>query len=971
MSILTKPSNPISANTEIEMELNVSELLTLVQSLSDSSYWEDISNWRAVDFIFTNDQKQYQRVVFKVNQNETVITYKFNEDCINGLFECSRITVFGNVNDSFRIKRSAYGSQFDVIIEDGVEEVIAIDLTSMSVPLNDTYSDQDILDFTLNFSGLVNVEGLQILTENLEPILLEDGFSVVVGESRLVLAIGSNIRYANYYSGSSTDEIVYRYIVQADDQDLDGLEIVGLDLNGGNIVGVNGEDVNLILPDVDTSGIIINNTVPDTEQPTILSINVPNGTYTNTNEIVFTMTFSEPVSITGSPELVLDVGGVSKVASLTSLSSTQAVFSYTVGSTDNDADGISIISLDDGIIEDAVLNLLDRTLPATDTSNVIVFNDVTAPTITGIQVMDDVYVAGESIVFNVDFSENVVITGAPYLAIDIGGSEVQASLVSNNLNQAVFSYTVQNGQLDLDGISILSLQSGVISDAALNLLDRALPVVDTSNVKVDAVAPTITSVVPPSNNTYSSGQQLDFTVNFSENVNVTGTPFLQLLIGSSAKQADYVSGTGSSSLLFRYTIASGDEDADGITFASNSVQIPSATIRDVAGNNAILAFTAPNMTGVLVPSIVLFQESPSYTNVNFLKERSNGDILVGGGTVNGGNFIIYNDDGSIDNSWPYPYIGGYFYSFSNGTPLGSADVRCIELDTLGNMYIGGRFEMFYGSVSDNLIRFDSLQQLDTTFNTNINNYNNSDTINSIALEETGSIIIGKGIALGFVDRIFSTGSGDSSFATNIGSGFNGPVLKVIVQSDGKIIAAGAFGRFKGINRNKIVRLNTNGTEDTTFYSLLGSGFNNTVRDLFIQSDGKILVAGDFTFVSGHPFSGLARLNSDGSVDTSFNIGGSISGSVYTVKQHSNGDILIGGFFSYSSANPISNIAKFDVNGIYDVSFTSSLGSNPFDNGVRHIIEDSSNRLLIAGDFTIFKGNPRNKIVRILSSGVEG
>ena len=124
MSILTKPSNPISANTDVELQLNLSELLTLVESLSESSYWEDSSNWREVDFVFTNSQKQYQRVVFKVGENETTVTYRFNEDCINGLFECSRITVFGNVNDSFRIKRSSYGSQFDVIIEDGVEEVL-------------------------------------------------------------------------------------------------------------------------------------------------------------------------------------------------------------------------------------------------------------------------------------------------------------------------------------------------------------------------------------------------------------------------------------------------------------------------------------------------------------------------------------------------------------------------------------------------------------------------------------------------------------------------------------------------------------------------------------------------------------------------------------------------------------------------------------------------------------------------------
>jgi uncharacterized delta-60 repeat protein len=978
MSILTKPSNPISANTDIQFELNLSELLTLVESITESSYWEDSSNWRVVDFIFTNSQKQYQRVVFKVNQNETSVTYRFSEDCINGLFECSRITVFGNVNDSLRIKRSSYGSQFDVIIEDGVEEVLAIDLTSMNVPTNDTYSDGDILDFTLNFSGLVNVEGLQILTENSEPILLEDGFSIVVEESRLVLTIGSNTRYANYYSGSSTSSVTYRYIVQADDQDLDGLEIVGLDLNGGDIVGVNGENVNLVLPNVDTSGIIINNVVIDTEQPTILSIDVLNGTYTNTDEIVFTLTFSEQISISGSPELLLDVGGVSKVASLVSSSSTQAVFSYIVGSTDNDADGISIISLDNGVIQDTALNLLDRTLPVVDTSNVLVFNDVTAPTIVSITANPGTYILGETLTFVVGFSENVIISNGGYLLVDIGGSVVQANYSSNDgFSVAYYSYTLSAGLLDTDGIEVLSFTypHGTIQDYSGNFLDNTLPVIDTSNVFVDTVAPTITSVTPPVDGTYSEGQQLNFTVNFDDTVLVTGAPFLGLTIGSTVKQAEYVSGTGSSSLLFRYTVASGDEDTNGITFTSNSVQIPASTIRDAVGNNAILTFTAPSMTGVLVSSIVLFEESPYYTDVTFLKERQDGSILVGGRPVNGGNFVIYNSNGSIDNSWPYPYSGGspsYIYSFSAGAALASADVRYIEIDTSANLYIGGMFQMFNGVVSESLVKFNSSEQFDNSFSINFNNYNNSTTINSIALEGSGDIIIGRGVASGAVDRIFPDGTGDFSFAANIGSGFNAGVLKVLIQSDGKIIAAGGFSTFKGLNRRRIVRLNPNGTEDTSFYSSLGTGFNNTIRDLFIQSDGKILVAGDFTSVSGQPYYGLARLNDDGSLDNSFNIGGSIlTGSVYTVLQQSDNSIVIGGSFSYSAPSSISNIARFNLSGSYDTSFTLSLGSSPFNNLITCIRQDSSGRLLVGGYFTTFKGDNRNKIVRILTSGIEG
>jgi hypothetical protein len=94
---------------------------------------------------------------------------------------------------------------------------------------------------------------------------------------------------------------------------------------------------------------------------------------------------------------------------------------------------------------------------------------------------------------------------------------------------------------------------------------------DTSSVLVDGVAPTITSVTGPAAGTYIVGQHLDFTVVFSEAVVVDtagGTPRLQLTIGSTTRYATYLSGTGTSTLTFRYTVQSGDLDSDGIAVAS-------------------------------------------------------------------------------------------------------------------------------------------------------------------------------------------------------------------------------------------------------------------------------------------------------------------------------------------------------------------------------------------------------------------
>src|SRR5438105_4491722 len=125
---------------------------------------------------------------------------------------------------------------------------------------------------------------------------------------------------------------------------------------------------------------------------------------------------------------------------------------------------------------------------------------------------------------------------------------------------------------------------------------------NTTSVLVDTRAAVISSVTGPANGSYRAGQNLDFTANFSENVTVNtggGTPTIGLTIGATARNAAYVSGSGSSSLLFRYTVQAGDNDSDGIVSASPIV-LNGGTIKDIAGNDANLTFTAPNSSAVLV-----------------------------------------------------------------------------------------------------------------------------------------------------------------------------------------------------------------------------------------------------------------------------------------------------------------------------------------------------------------------------------
>ncbi|MFA6735182.1 MAG: hypothetical protein WCS71_08815, partial [Sphaerochaetaceae bacterium] len=221
------------------------------------------------------------------------------------------------------------------------------------------------------------------------------------------------------------------------------------------------------------------------------------------------------------------------------------------------------------------------------------------------------YKIGDALDFTVTFDSTVVVTGTPRIPVTLRtGGTVYASYVSGtNSKNLVFRHTVSSGELDADGISIgssISLNGGAIKsanndDAELNLYSVA----STANVLVDGVVPSISSVPPPSNGTYIIGQNLDYTVSFSEAVNVVtsgGTPYLTLTLGSTAVHAAYVSGTGSTALTFRYTAVSGDADADGVTLASN-VTLNGGTIKDDAGNDAALAFTGSTAAGVLVDAV--------------------------------------------------------------------------------------------------------------------------------------------------------------------------------------------------------------------------------------------------------------------------------------------------------------------------------------------------------------------------------
>ena len=266
----------------------------------------------------------------------------------------------------------------------------------------------------------------------------------------------------------------------------------------------------------------------------------------------------------------------------------------------------------------------------------------------------------------------------------------------------------------------------------------------------------------------------------------------------------------------------------------------------------------------------------------------------------------------------------------------------------------------------------------------------STTIYSTCTQSDGKILIGGSFAhykarnRNYLVRLLSNGSVDTSFCANaVDSGkLSNTVFAIAVQGDGKIILGGSFANYGNVSaRNRVLRLNSDGTLDTSFCTnaVDGNKFNGTVYAITVQSDGKILVGGNFTSYGGTSGrSYLIRLNSDGTLDTTFCTnavdGNKFNSIVYTIAvQPSDGKILIGGnFTNYGGTSGRNYLVRTSSTGVVDNSFCSiAVDSNWFNSTVRAIVVQSDGKILIGGGFSNYGlSSGRNSFIRLLSSGYE-
>jgi len=332
-------------------------------------------------------------------------------------------------------------------------------------------------------------------------------------------------------------------------------------------------------------------------------------------------------------------------------------------------------------------------------------------------------------------------------------------------------------------------------------------------------------------------------------------------------------------------------------------------------------------------------------------------------------------------------------------------IRVILRQPDEKLLIAGDFNN-YDDTSNYLIRLNEDKTLDTEFNTNVG-FNFSTEILTIALQPDGKVLVGGGFTytgetLNYLVRLNSDGTPDTEFNTNIGTNFNDNVNVITLQPDGKILVGGAFTNYGGVDTNYLVRLNSDGTPDTSFnsnildldiqisgpvisiavqyndniliatttnflFALISDGtynldfntnidgkFNSLVRPILIQPDNKILVGGDYIDYNGIiGLTSLIRLNSDGTDDNDFNsnvIGMFTSTGIYSLGLQPNGKIFVGGDFT--NYNNINNFVRINPDGTDDVLINDSL-KNKTPAVVRTMLLNDDYEGLFGGDFLDF------------------
>ena len=351
--------------------------------------------------------------------------------------------------------------------------------------------------------------------------------------------------------------------------------------------------------------------------------------------------------------------------------------------------------------------------------------------------------------------------------------------------------------------------------------------------------------------------------------------------------------------------------------------------------------------------------------LNAVAVQPDGKVLIGGAFnvvagVSRNNLARLNADGSVDTTFvPPPF-----------SPSDQAEPRRIVVQPDGKIIVAGN-NFRIGGVSYQLIRLNADGSLDASFS--LLSINADRGVEGLALQTDGRILIGGGFTfIGGVERrvvarLNLNGTLDTSFSIGTPTTHGGLAEAIAVQPDGKIVAGGLlFVTVGATTFTNVVRLNSNGSPDTTF-SVAGDSLDG-VHAIVLQADGKVFIAGDGSANAGSR-PPLSRLNADGSLDSSFNTPIASPRQVYDIALEPTGKVIaVGNFCSLPNAPTACGINRFNSNGSRDDSFfpfpVPPCGTNGFDNTPVAVVRQPNGKILVGGNFSNVSCAPRQRIVRL-------
>jgi uncharacterized delta-60 repeat protein len=351
---------------------------------------------------------------------------------------------------------------------------------------------------------------------------------------------------------------------------------------------------------------------------------------------------------------------------------------------------------------------------------------------------------------------------------------------------------------------------------------------------------------------------------------------------------------------------------------------------------------------------------PSGGSVRCLAVQPDGKILAGGDFGIAGHIYIVRLDpvtGSADSFNPNP----------NG------ELRSIVVQADGKILAGGLFTRIGGEVRNHIARLDGTNGLADSFDPNASGtvHGNLTIVNSITVQADGKILAGGVFASigGQPRRHIARLDAVTGLADAFDPNANGTVLAITMQPDGKILVVGNFDTSQGQitiggqTRNYVARLDpATGAADS-----FNPNSSNTVRSIALQADDKILIAGDFSNVGAVTRTHIARLETDGRLDRTLNLNmiGPLTSFVNAIAVQPDGKLLIGGTFTAVLGVARKNIARLNTDGTLDTAFDPNAN-----NEVDTIAVQPDGKILVGGFFnqnigaTTIGGQTRNYIARL-------